>query len=69
MPRIEEYRAQTDFRLADGVRYRVGASVRISAGAAKYPLLRGWIAPAPPPAPEPPPEPATPRRGARRRGA
>ncbi len=65
MPNVAEYVAQTDFRLANGDRYRAGAPVRLPAAAAKYPLLRGWIAPAPPPAPEP----ETPRRGARRRGA
>lgn len=67
MPNVAEYLVRTDCRLADGSRHRPGATVRLSAATAKYPLLRGWIVRAPEPEP-PPPEPDPPR-GGRRRGA
>ena len=47
---METFRVLRDCRLASGDRYRAGDEATLSAGAAKYPLLRGWIA-RPDPAP------------------
>ena len=67
MPATREYLTRTECRLASGRRLTPGERVRLSASAAKYPLLRGWIAEVAPPPPEPPAgEPRAPR--GRRRG-
>ena len=57
------YRAAQTCRLASGMRLTPGAEIDLTPGAAKYPLLRGWIVPVPPePEPEPEPRPQKPRR-------
>ena len=64
MPATREYLTRTECRLASGRRLTPGERIRLSASAAKYPLLRGWIAEVAPP--EPPAGEARPPRGRRR---
>lgn len=64
---MDPYTVLRDCRLASGDRYRAGDEAHLTPAAAKYPLLRGWIASAPPPAelesgPESGPEPPGRRR-------
>lgn len=50
---MDTFRVLRDCRLASGDRYRAGDEATLSAAAAKYPLMRGWIArPDPGPAEE-----------------
>lgn len=66
---METFHVLRDCRLASGDRYRAGTEASLSPAAAKYPLLRGWIArpaPAEPPADPPSGQEAPGRR--RRRG-
>lgn len=63
---MDTYRVLRDCRLASGERYRGGAEATLSRAAAKYPLLRGWIARATPPAEAPAEPPAETPRPTRR---
>ena len=49
---MDTFRVLRDCRLAGGERYRAGDEATLSAAAAKYPLLRGWIRRADPGPPE-----------------
>ena len=65
---MDPYTVLRDCRLASGARYRAGDEAHLSRAGAKYPLLRGWIAPAAPPPAEPESGPEAPGRRRRRGG-
>ena len=64
----QPYIAQRDCVITGLARpVRHGERVALTRRAAKYPLIRGWIAPAPAPAPEPSEKPAPAPRARRKR--
>ena len=65
MPNTERYRVLVERTIPPLGRCREGTEVELTESAARYPLLRRWIEPAPPP-PPPSPEPEPPKPPRRR---